>query len=153
MSTQWRIFPVLPKHGHKIIVAILLIGMGLSQVAANVHSMGNITVHYHAFNSASIPAEVANAYKIRRGGRTGVVNITVMKNDKPVIANIFGNGKNLAGQLKALSFKEIREGAVIYYIATFTFNHSERLTFDLQVQPEREGKLIPITFKQEMFIN
>jgi len=120
---------------------------------ANVHTIGDITIHYNALSSANIPAEVAAAYKIRRSGRTGLVNITVMKNGKPVIANIFGNGKNLTGQLKALAFKEIREEQAVYYIATFTFSNGEKLSFDLQVQPERKGKLIQLNFKQELYVD
>ncbi|TQV74058.1 DUF4426 domain-containing protein [Aliikangiella marina] len=134
-----------------IIIATCFLFAPIAQ--ANVHTIGDITIHYNALSTANIPAEVAAAYKIRRSGRTGIVNITVMKNDKPVIANVFGNGKNLTGQLKELAFKEIREDQAVYYIATFTFNNSEKLSFDLQIQPERKGKLIPLTFRQELFID
>ncbi len=120
---------------------------------ANVHTIGDITIHYNALSSANIPAEVAAAYKIRRSGRTGIINITVMKNNKPIMANIFGNGKNLTGQLKELAFKEIREEQAVYYIATFTFSNAEKLSFDLQVQPERKGKLIPLQFKQQLYVD
>ncbi len=121
------------------------------KASANEQKVGDITIHFNALSSANIPAEVAAQYGIVRSGRTGIVNIAVQKNGKPVIANIFGNGKNLTGQLKALAFKEIKEENAIYYIATFTFRDGEKIAFDLQVQPNREGKLLPISFKQELY--
>lgn len=120
---------------------------------ANEQTVGDITIHYNALSSSNIPAEVASQYGINRSGRTAIVNIAVQKKGKPVIANIFGHGKNLAGQLKELAFKEIKEEKAIYYIATFTFSHGEKVSFDLQVQAEKSGKLIPLSFKQELFSN
>lgn len=119
----------------------------------NEHKVGDVTIHYNVFNSSRISAEVASLYGITRSGQTGLINISVIKNEKPVIANIFGHGKNLAGQLKSLAFKEIKEENAIYYIATFTFRSAEDLIFELQVQPEKSGILIPLKFKQQLFID
>lgn len=135
----------------KIILALLIALTVISPVYANQHSVGDVTIHYNALNTASIPAEVASKYNISRGARTGMVNITVMKNNQPVIANIFGHGRNLASQLKELAFKEIKEEDAIYYIATFTFNDQETVIFDLQIRPEKQGILIPLQFKQQMY--
>ena len=130
----------------------VVLGLVFCQIAsANTHTVGDITIHYNALGTSHIPAEVASQYGITRSGRTGIVNIAVQNKGKPVIANIFGHGQNLAGQLKKLAFKEIKEENAIYYIATFTFVHGEKLSFDLQVQSEKQGKLIPVKFKQEMF--
>jgi len=133
------------------IFSIIGIALLTLSVNANQHSVGDVTIHYNALSTANIPAEVASQYKITRSNRTGMVNISVMKNDKAVEANIFGNGKNLAGQLKELAFKEVREEDSVYYIATFTFTNKETIRFDLQVQPERKGKLIPLQFKQQLY--
>ena len=136
------------------ISAILLLLLSISHIAeANEHRVGDITIHYSAFNSSLISAEVATQYGIRRSGQTGIINISVIDNGKPVVANIFGHAKNLLGQLKNLSFKEIKEDKAIYYIATFSFRNDEKLTFDLQVQPQKTGKLIPLQFKQTLFVN
>ena len=120
---------------------------------ANEQKVGDVTIHYNAFNSSAISAEVASQYGIRRSGQTGIINISIMKNGKPVIANIFGNAKNLIGQLKNLAFKEIKEDKAIYYIATFTFRNDEKLTFELQVQPGKQGILMPLQFKQALFVD
>ena len=119
--------------------------------AANQQTVGDVTIHYNVLSSAFISAEAATQYGITRSKRTGIVNISVKKNGKAVIANIFGNGKNLTAQLKKLAFKEIKEGDAIYYIATFSFRNKERLSFDLQVQPEKKGKLLSLKFKQQLY--
>jgi hypothetical protein len=126
----------------------------VSQFAtANEQKVGDVTIHYNAFNSSAISAEVASQYGIRRSGQTGIVNISVIKNGKPVVANIFGNARNLIGQLKSLAFKEIKEDKAVYYIATFTFRSDEKITFELQVQPDKQGILMPLQFKQALFVD
>ncbi|MCW8880076.1 MAG: DUF4426 domain-containing protein [Kangiellaceae bacterium] len=130
----------------------IFVAMAFSQlVIANTHTVGDITIHYNALSTSHLSAEVASQYGITRSGRTGIVNIAVQNKGKAVIANIFGHGQNLTGQLKNLAFKEIKEENAIYYIAIFTFINGEKLSFDLQVQPEKQGKLIPVQFKQELF--
>lgn len=128
---------------------ILLLCPHLTQ--ANQHSIGDTTIHYNALNSALIPAEVAAQYGITRSNRNGLVNISVIKSGKPVIANIFGHATNLAGQFKELAFKEVKEEKAIYYIATFSFSNAEKVNFDLQIQAEKQGLLIPLKFKQQLF--
>ena len=111
----------------------IILASATFSVFANEHTVGDVTIHYNAFNSSVISADVATQYHITRSGQTGIINISVMKNGKAVIANIFGHGKNLAGQLKELAFKEVKEDKAIYYIATFSFRSNEKLIFDLQV--------------------
>ncbi|WP_196138672.1 DUF4426 domain-containing protein [Aliikangiella sp. G2MR2-5] len=140
------------KPGAKILASLVIL-CGSLHLNANQHSVGEVTIHYNALSSIDIPAEVAAQYGITRGGRTGLINIAVQKSGKPVIANIFGHGKNLTGQLKELAFKEIKEESAIYYIATFSFNNGEKVTFDLQIQSEKTGKLIPLAFSQTLYSN
>lgn len=141
----------------KLIINKLIITSLLSLFAfsahANEHTVGNVTIHYNAFNSSMLPAEVAAQYKITRSQRSGIINISVIKNGKPVIANIFGHGKNLAGQLKALAFKEIKEKNAVYYIASFNYRNAEKLSFELDIQPEKKDRLIPLQFKQQLFVD
>lgn len=136
---------------HLLLLSLSLLFVFSFPATANQHTVGDVTIHYNALNSALISPEVASQYGITRSGRTAIVNISVMKNDKPVVANIFGHGKNLTGQLKELAFKEIKEEEAIYYIATLTFSNAEKLSFDLQVQAEKAGALIPLQFKQQLF--
>ncbi len=125
---------------------------------AEQHTVGEFTVHYSLFNTSFLTAEVANQYGIKRSKRIAMLNISIIHNaGKPnetaVISNVFGNGVSLAGQLKQLAFREVKEENAIYYLATFPINNGERLSFDLKVQPLKTGKLIPIKFKQQVYID
>jgi len=71
--------------------------------------------------------------------------------DEAVIANVFGHATNLIGQLKKLAFKEVKEDNAIYYLATFPINNAETLKFDLQIQPNKAGKLLPLSFRTQVF--
>jgi len=137
-------------------LAILFVTSSLVNSAE--HTFENYTVHYSLINSSFIQPEVATQYGIKRSKNLAFLNISVLKKktddtNTPVISNIFGHGKNLIGQLKELSFKQIKEKDAIYYIATFPISNGERLAFDLKVQPEKKGKLIPIVFKEQVFID
>ncbi len=128
----------------------------LMSAKAEQHTVGEYTVHYSLINSSFLTPTVATQYKIKRSKNLALLNISVIrKSDSemgtPVISNVFGSGKSLSGQFKELSFKEIREPNGIYYIATFPIGNRERLSFDLKVQPEKQGKLIPIKFKQQVY--
>ncbi|MGX5172921.1 DUF4426 domain-containing protein [Aliikangiella sp. IMCC44653] len=136
----------------QLLLMLGLLGLPFSSPAANEFKINDVTIYYSAVNTSLIPPSVAAQYGIKRSGRIGLVNIAVKKNDQAVIANIFGHGKNLTGQLKELAFKEIKEDKAIYYIATYTFNNAEKVTFDLQIQPEKNGRLIPLQFKQALYI-
>jgi hypothetical protein len=118
---------------------------------ANEQRVDDISIHYNAFSSNYIPKDVAKNYGITRHKNLGIISLSVLKKEKSVIANIFGNGKNTEGQAKELSFKEIKENGMVSYIATFMFSNTEEITFNLEVQPEKQGELIPIRLKQQLF--
>jgi len=122
------------------------------------HTVGNYTIHYSVINSSIIQAETARQYGLKRSKNIALLNISVIKkSDKKegtaIIANIFGHASNLVGQLKGLAFKEIKEENAIYYLATFPINNAEMLKFDLKVQPSKVGKIIPLAFKTQIFID
>ncbi len=147
----------------KLIQAIILLQivmLPIKMAQANEQQVGEFTVHYNLFNSTMVTPEVATQYQLKRSKNIALLNISVVRNEPNaesdkvmgVVSNVFGQGRSLAGQHKGLSFKEIKEETAIYYIAAIPIFHGERLSFDLQVQPEKKGKLIPISFKQQVFI-
>ncbi|PHS18606.1 MAG: hypothetical protein COA86_07915 [Kangiella sp.] len=148
----------------------IIFALFTNSLLANEQQVGEYTVHYNLFNSSMITPEVATQYKLKRSKNIALLNISVVRNstgsesdlssdsstapDKVVgvISNVFGQGQSLSGQHKGLAFREIREETAVYYIAQIPVFHGERLSFDIQVQPEKKGKLIPISFKQQIFI-
>ncbi len=58
---------------------------------------GNVTVHYSAFTSSMLTPEVAAATGLVRSKNQGVLNIAVLKADKPAMAVVSGTVKDLTG--------------------------------------------------------
>ncbi|MBC3450711.1 DUF4426 domain-containing protein [Pseudomonas mosselii] len=110
---------------------------------------GDVTVHYSAFTSSMLQPATAQATGLIRSKNQGVLNITVLKADKPSIAVVSGTVKDLTGRSSPLSFKQIKEQDAIYYLAQFEIQQPETVTFDINV--ETGGVSHKLSFNQEVF--
>jgi selenophosphate synthase len=112
-------------------------------------------VHYVVFNSTFVTPKVARSYELKRNGYIATVNVSVldrMSNGKPAMdVAISGTAKNLVGQVKTLEFKQIKEGAAIYYLAQFPFANEETYNFTLNIDAGLKGKG-PIKFSQKLYV-
>ena len=133
-------------------IALLLMSLCLSlpALAEQKQSYGDLDVHYSAFNSGFLQPEVAAATGLVRSKSQGVVNVAVLKAGTASSAKVSGTVKNLLGQSTALSFKEVKEGKAIYYLAQFPFEQRETLRFTLNVTAA-EGVPHSFDFNQEFF--
>lgn len=120
----------------------LLSGLLLSlQVNAEQSvTFGDYVVHYNAFRSDSIPAEVARRHGIVRSNHRAVINITVMKRGEdgtttPIAAQVWGSATNLNNQLNTLHFFPVREQNAVYYLDQFRIDNNETLKFEIHVNP------------------
>lgn len=125
-------------------ITLALIGMfALPSWAGQFKTIKDVEVHYSAFNSTFLTAQVARSYKLKRNGYSAILNISVLDNSqagKPAItADISGTSKNLIGQTRQLSFREVKEGDAIYYLAEFPITEEEQLTFNLDVNAGIKG--------------
>ncbi|MDB6141181.1 MAG: hypothetical protein JWP80_225 [Pseudomonas sp.] len=110
---------------------------------------GDTTVHYSAFTSSYLTPEVAAAAGLTRSKNQGVMNIAVIKADKPVVASVTGSAKDLTSRNIDLKFKQITEKDAVYYIAQFPIEQQETLTFTINVQAG--GDTNSFSFDQEIF--
>ena len=133
-------------------IALLLMSLCLSlpALAEQKQSYGDLDVHYSAFNSGFLQPEVAAATGLVRSKTQGVVNVAVLKAGTASSAKVSGTVKNLLGQSSALSFKEVKEGKAIYYLAQFPFEQRETLRFTLNVTAA-DGVPHSFDFNQEFF--
>ncbi|EGA65242.1 DUF4426 domain-containing protein [Vibrio brasiliensis] len=125
-------------------ITLALISMfALPSWAGQFKTIKDVEVHYSAFNSTFLTAQVARSYKLKRNGYSAILNISVLDNSqagKPAItADISGTSKNLIGQTRQLSFREVKEGDAIYYLAEFPITEEEQLTFNLDVNAGIKG--------------
>ena len=133
-------------------IALLLMSLCLSlpALAEQKQSYGDLDVHYSAFNSGFLQPEIAAATGLVRSKSQGVVNVAVLKAGTASSAQVSGTVKNLLGQSSALSFKEVKEGKAIYYLAQFPFEQRETLRFTLNVTAA-DGVPHSFDFNQEFF--
>lgn len=112
-------------------------------------TFGDVTVHYNTFNSTYLTPDIAKSAELIRSKNQGVINISVLKEGKPQMAQVSGSIKDLTSQTVPLQFKQITEQGAIYYIAQYPVDQQEVRTFDIKVQTG--DKINTINFNQELF--
>ncbi|MHB0765617.1 DUF4426 domain-containing protein [Stutzerimonas sp. NM35] len=132
------------------LITLLTLLLAMPAWAERKHSFGEYDIHYIAFNSGFLQPEIAAAAGLVRSKTQGVVNVSVLKAGKPSAALVSGTVKNLLGQDRPLTFRQLKEGEdAIYYLAQFPFD-AETLRFALTVQPMGADP-VSFTFTQEFF--
>lgn len=110
---------------------------------------GDVTVHYNTFNSTFLTPDIAKAAELTRSKNQGVINVSVLKDGKPQMAQVSGSVKDLTSQSVNLKFRQITEQGAIYYIAQFPVDQQEVRTFSINVQTG--DKINTLNFNQELF--
>nr|WP_225874281.1 DUF4426 domain-containing protein [Vibrio algicola] len=140
---------------HQWMLLTLCALFSLPSHAEQFKTIKNSEIHYSAFNSSLITADVATQYQLKRNGHSAILNISVLdksKLGKPAVdAKISGSAKNLLGQTKTLEFKQIKEGKAIYYLAQFAISDQENLTFNINIDAGATGSG-PISFTQKFYV-
>lgn len=133
-------------------LALVLIALCLSlpALAERKQSFGDLDVHYSAFNSSFLQPDIAAASGLVRSKNQGVVNIAVLKMGKASTASVSGEVKDLVGRSHPLAFKQVSEGAAIYYLAQFPFSQREMLRFTINLTAA-DGVARSFDFNQEFF--
>jgi len=139
----------------RLITVLLATCLSLSAVAADAikgerkEVFGDVTVHYNTFNSTFLTPDIAKAAELIRSKDQGVINVSVIKDGKPLIANVTGTVKDLTSQSVPLNFRQVTEQGAIYYIAQYPVEQQETRTFEIKVQ--NGDKINTINFNQELF--
>lgn len=140
-----------------LISALLLSCLSVTNLAhaEQKQQIGNFDIHYMALNSTFITPEIAKTYGIERSGYNGLVNITVLNTSQPgspaVAVEISGVANNLIDARTTLDFKEIREGAAIYYIAEVPFRDDQEVNFDIAIRYTNQLNT-SLKFKQKFYV-
>lgn len=137
-------------------ITLLLVSLfAAPSFAGQFKNIKDVEVHYSAFNSTFLTPQVARSYKLKRNGYSAILNISVLDNSqagKPAItAQLSGHSKNLIGQMRELTFKEVKEGDAIYYLAEFPISEEERLTFNIDVNAGIKGTGA-LKFSQKFYV-
>lgn len=139
----------------RLALFVLTACLSVTAMAADVikgdrqEKFGDVTVHYNTFNSTFLTPDIAKAAELTRSKNQGVINVSVIKEGKPLMAQVSGTVKDLTSQSVPLKFKQITEQGAIYYIAQFPVDQQEVRTFEIKVQTG--DKINTINFNQELF--
>lgn len=136
------------------LIGALFIAMINNVYAEKSKDYGDYIVHYNAFTTDVLQAEIAKQYQIRRSKNRAMINISILKkndNNSAVTAKVSGTASNLTGQLKSLDIKEIKEGKAIYYISDFSVADRETLDFSVDIKVDGKDKPLKVTFRQQFF--
>lgn len=134
-----------------LITACLSVGAMAADVIKGERKevFGDVTVHYNTFNSTFLTPDIAKAAELIRSKNQGVINVSVIKSGKPLIADVSGTVKDLTSKTVPLSFRQITEQGAIYYIAQYPVDQQETRTFEIKVKTG--DKINTINFNQELF--
>ncbi|VVO95062.1 hypothetical protein PS876_02506 [Pseudomonas fluorescens] len=139
----------------RLIGTLLAACLSLSAVAADAikgerkEVFGDVTVHYNTFNSTFLTPDIAKAAELIRSKNQGVINVSVIKDGKPMVANVTGTVKDLTSKSVPLNFRQVTEQGAIYYIAQYPVEQQETRTFEIKVQ--NGDKINTLNFNQELF--
>lgn len=140
---------------NRLALLLLTACLSASALAADVikgerqETFGDVTVHYNTFNSTFLQPDIARAAELIRSKHQGVINVSVIKDGKPLIASVTGTVKDLTSASVPLNFRQVTEQGAIYYIAQYPVPQQETRTFEIKVQ--NGDKINTLNFNQELF--
>ena len=134
-----------------LLCIFLLIVTSFNAHSEQYKTLGSWDVHYIVINTSFLTPNVAKAYNIQRSKYQGLVNISVLDKDSHTAQSIAmtGTATNLLGTKKTLSFKEVKDGDAIYYLAILPFRDLEQYRFDINIVDG--NKTQKLKFKHKFF--
>ena len=142
---------------NKIATLLLTMLFCSVQVSAQQSEMfGPYELHYSVVNTTFLEPEVAATYGITRGKKRAILNLAVREHlaEGTQARNMLIEGRTWdLIQNQFLSFKEVREGPAIYYIAEFKFINEEWRFFEVNFRPEGADQTYTFKFKHQLYIN
>lgn len=131
-----------------VFIALFSLIMGAAK-AEQYETLGNWNVHYIVINTSFLTPEIARAYGLQRSQFQGLVNISVLDKDshKAQSVSVMGDATNLLGTKKTLTFKEVKDGDAIYYLAVLPFRDQEQYRFNLYISHGNEQQTLKFKHK------
>ena len=137
------------------LLSLLLLLSGAAR-AQQSEMFGPFELHYAVVNTTFLEPQVAAAYGITRGKKRAIINLAVREHVEGATEArtmlLKGRTWDLI-QNQDLTFKEVREGPAIYYIAEFEFINEEWRFFEVDFRPDGADETYTFKFKHQLYIN
>jgi hypothetical protein len=132
---------------------VMLPGVALAQQS---EMFGPFELHYSVVNTTFLDPKIAATYGIVRGEQRAILNLSVREHlgegDAARAMELKGHTWDLM-QNQELTFREIREGESIYYIAEFSFINEEWRFFEIYFRPTGATQTYTFKFKHQLYVN
>ena len=136
---------------HYLSIFLLAIGLIFSYHvnAEQKKVLGSWDVHYIALNTTFLTPQVAKKNGIVRSRFNGLINISVLDRQDKVAQSVVitGEAKNLIGVIKKLTFKQVKEGKAIYYLAVLPFSDQEQYRISININDGLKQKTLKFQHK------
>lgn len=128
----------------------------------NSRDFGDYVIHFNALGTDQLTPQIAQQYGIVRSRNRALLNVSILKKAEgsmgiPVTGSVSASAINLAGQLKNITLREIKEGGdeggAVYYIGETTISDGETLIFTVDATPINEASRFTVRFMQQFFVN
>lgn len=126
-----------------LIAASLSLALFVSPLHAEQKKvLGPWDVHYIAFDSTMLDAKIAQSYQLQRSRTEAVLNISVLNSSdqKAQQVRISGTATDLTQKQIELTFREVKEGDAIYYLAQVPVHDQKHLNFKLDIWQGTENQ-------------
>lgn len=136
---------------YKLVLAAVIAFLSMSSYAEIKKELGDWEVHYIALTSTFLSPEIARANNIERSSKNALINISVLdkRSKEAQVVEMSGTARNLLGTTKTLTFKQVKEGDAIYYLASVSFTNKEVLRFDIDISQGKSNQ--NLKFQQTMY--
>ena len=142
---------------HPVLLGLIMLLLSGSVTAQQAETFGNYVVHYNAINSDQIPAQVAQAYGIRRSSSRALVTITVVdmsggETGEAIPADVTVSAVNLTGQRREVDMREVIESDdAIYYVGEMPIHNLENYNFSVTAKVEDVARPFELSFRQQFY--
>jgi len=132
---------------------LLWISLFLSPLlqAEQKQQLGNWDVHYILMPTTMLDAEVASSYQLSRSRNYQLLNISVLDktSQQAQQVELTGTAVNLAGQQQQLTFRPIKEGQALYYLAGVEVRSEQKMKISVTIsQGSQQQQLV---FSQDVY--
>ena len=138
-----------------VVLAFATAGFAPASSAEQSKQLGTWEVHYNAFNSTLLRAEMASQYGLSRSETLATLNISVLDANLPnkpaQQVEVSGYVMNPLSQQTRLEFKEVVEGDAVYYLTQTRFTNLETLRFFITIKQGNESH--ELRFHKEFWAN
>jgi Domain of unknown function (DUF4426) len=122
--------------------------------AEQFETFGDYTVHYSAFTTDFLSAEIAKSYGLARSKNRALLNVSILKKvlgktGTPVHARVKIKATNPQARVQELNIRELEEPGAVYYLAELPVSHGETLTFNVEVTPRGDKMPYKFSFQQQ----